>query len=429
MGRTLRSEQFDPREVGVVHIYRHCNGSHMLTGFDAATGIDYGHRRGWIRDRLEQCCSVFGIDVLAYAIMSNHYHLVVRTRPDIVRMWSDREVSTRWLRLHPGKRMDDFLGEPTEQQIATLAGNSERVEKLRYQLSNPSQFMAELSTPIARKANRESNCRGSLWASHFKAKKLLDETAILACAMYVDLNPVRAAVADMPELSEYTAAFDRILGLKGERITSAALPVPVVYARRNALFLPATFSGEMDLEFSEAAEASAAEQAGTRSAESLPGSEPVAVHPATELATEAAASPAAPTATDAPVARVIHSEFCSVLRDEFLARVQLNELTDLGPMPSSSPCRASDKGFVSMSPQEYLQLLDWVGRQSRSDKRGKIPDNLQPILERLGIDSDRFCRLVWEYERFFGASSRAGKPEAMQQDAQKHGHRWSRCYR
>ena len=51
------------------------------------------HRRQFIQDRLEFLAGVFGIDVLAFAVMSNHLHVVLRNRPDVVRSWSDDEVA------------------------------------------------------------------------------------------------------------------------------------------------------------------------------------------------------------------------------------------------------------------------------------------------------------------------------------------------
>ncbi|MFO0921559.1 MAG: hypothetical protein U0905_03620 [Pirellulales bacterium] len=60
--------------------------------------------------------------------------------------------------------------------------------------------MRAVSEPIARKANNEDKCTGR-WEGRFKAQKIVDEAGLLACAMYVDLNPVRAAMAKTPEAS------------------------------------------------------------------------------------------------------------------------------------------------------------------------------------------------------------------------------------
>jgi hypothetical protein len=61
MPRIPRAEQFDPSEVGIVHLIQRCVRRSFLTGFDGNSGKDYSHRREWIRSRMERLASVFGI--------------------------------------------------------------------------------------------------------------------------------------------------------------------------------------------------------------------------------------------------------------------------------------------------------------------------------------------------------------------------------
>src|SRR5208282_1820253 len=82
--------------VGVYHCIARCVRRAFLCGVDSYSGQDYEHRRDWIRERLEHLASIFAIDICAYAVMSNHLHLVSRTRPDLVPEWSAEEVAWRW---------------------------------------------------------------------------------------------------------------------------------------------------------------------------------------------------------------------------------------------------------------------------------------------------------------------------------------------
>ena len=162
------------------------------------------------------------------AILSNHLHIVARTRPDITREWSDQDVALRWLRIFPGQRMDEHLADPTTTAVDTLANNAERIKAIRLRLSDPSWFMKALCEPIARLANFQDNVTGHFWEGRFKAQAITDEAGLLACSMYVDLNPIRAAMASTPEESIHTSAYDRIKALAGNTIASAAVDLVAI---------------------------------------------------------------------------------------------------------------------------------------------------------------------------------------------------------
>ena len=213
MARLARGEYLDPQSIQITHIVSRCVRRAFLCGKDPFTGQCFEHRRQWIQDRLEFLASVFAVDCLTFAVMSNHFHLILRNRPDIVRGWSDEEVASRWLKLCPPRR-DGKPTKPTDSDIAMIVNNARRVAELRIRLSDISWWVRMTTEKIARQANREDECTGRFWEGRFKAQLLLDEASILACAMYVDLNPIRAAMAQSLESSDFTGAQARIRDLK-----------------------------------------------------------------------------------------------------------------------------------------------------------------------------------------------------------------------
>src|SRR5512136_3247953 len=99
-----RSQYVQEGQEGVYHCFCRCIRRAFLCGFDALTGRDYSHRKALVVARLRDLATIFAIEVCAYAILATHYHVILRTRPDLVARWSDEQVARRWLTLFPRRR-------------------------------------------------------------------------------------------------------------------------------------------------------------------------------------------------------------------------------------------------------------------------------------------------------------------------------------
>ncbi len=210
-------------EVGVYHCVSRCVRRAFLCGWDDYSGRDFEHRREWVRDRLEELSGLFAVEVFSYAVMSNHLHVVLRIRPDWADGWSDQDVAERWCRLFRGKAAIEEGRAYDEKKLAQLLKDPEKLALCRKRLSDLSWFMRCTNEWVARRANREDECTGRFWEGRFKCQRLMDEAAVLACMAYVDLNPVRARMADGLEDSEFTSVYDRIASRKArERLSKVA---------------------------------------------------------------------------------------------------------------------------------------------------------------------------------------------------------------
>ncbi|MBM7074736.1 transposase, partial [Shewanella sp. 202IG2-18] len=192
------------------HCVSRCVRRAFLCGVDSYSGISYEHRREWVETRLLELAEVFAIDICAYAVMSNHLHIVLRVDVDLIQSWSDADVLNQWHRLFNGSQLSlryvkgDKLNK-CEQKLL-----DKQVAEYRHRLTDISWFMRCLNEPIARMANKEDGCKGRFWEGRFKSQALLDEAAILACMAYVDLNPIRAKMVITPEQSDFTSIQRRI---------------------------------------------------------------------------------------------------------------------------------------------------------------------------------------------------------------------------
>lgn len=204
-----RSELVCVSETPFYHVVSRCVRRTFLCGKDYATGRCYEHRRGWIEERMRLLASVFAIEIAAYAVMSNHYHLVLKLCPVDVTQWCDDEVLARWCCLYKGPSLVQRYRRGDSLCAAELRRVDEYAEAYRQRLSSLSWFMKCLNEPIARQANKEDECTGHFWESRFKSQALETEEALLSCMAYVDLNPVRAGISDAPETSDHTSVKER----------------------------------------------------------------------------------------------------------------------------------------------------------------------------------------------------------------------------
>jgi REP element-mobilizing transposase RayT len=286
-------------ETPYYHCVSRCVRRAFLCGIDSLTGKSYEHRRQWIVDRIKQLADIFAIDCCAYSVMQNHYHVILHVDTERAKAWSEQEVIDRWERLFslPVIVQRYLAHEPISQAERDTV--SELLTKWRIRLHDISWFMRCINEPIARQANKEDGCSGRYWEGRYKSQALLDEKALAACMAYVDLNPVRAGMAETPEESEYTSIKDRIHELKTK-------PEP---------------AGDTNT--------------------------PSGLHP-----------------------------FAGYPRKD---------------IPRGLPFRLKD----------YLDLIDWSGRAILENKRGYIPENQPPILERLQIDPKHWLYVTQHFESRF----------------------------
>ena len=302
-----RREQVSLENTSYYHCISRCVRRAFLCGTDQLSGKSYEHRKDWVIERLRELDRVFTIDLCAYAVMSNHTHLVVRIDKQRADALEEEEVMQRWKRLFRLPQLVERYrkGECTTQ--VEIQAAQALIAQWRGRLTDLSWYMRSLNEYLARRANAEDGCTGRFWEGRFKTQALLDEAAVLTCMSYVDLNPIRAAIADTPEASDYTSIQQRIRQWHKTHVDD---------------------QNEMD----------------------------------------------------SPRPRL---------------------------MPLVKQHRDAHQHSIGFTLKDYIELVDWAGRQVREDKRGAIAPDTPPVLQRLGLDTDAFLRHMQgknkqHYPLFFG---------------------------
>jgi len=209
-----RKRQISLVDTKYYHCISRCVRRAFLCGEDRFTGKSYEYRRGWVEEKLLSLAKVFCIDVCAYTVMSNHTHLVLYVDDKKAKRLNDKAIIIRWHKLCKGTLLTQKYMQGEKLSKTERIFFNQTVEQYRERLASISWFMRLLNEDIARKANKEDGCTGRFWEGRFKSHALLDEAAIAACMAYVDLNPIKAKMANIPEESAHTSVQKRIESAK-----------------------------------------------------------------------------------------------------------------------------------------------------------------------------------------------------------------------
>lgn len=239
-----RSHIAPPNVACAYHCVQRCVRQAFLCGIDKDTGRSFEHRKSWVEARIALVAECFAVSIHAYAVMSNHLHLVIEIDPTAVMIWTDEEVAARWVRLFPPREDAEAA---FERKRELLLEQPTRLAIIRRRLGSLSWLMRCLVEPIARRANLEDGCKGRFWQGRYKCQALCDERALLAAMAYVDLNPIRAGIAEDLETSAHTSVVSRIAAVRQDATTLARPLAPIAGClRRDGSFSTADYLQILD---------------------------------------------------------------------------------------------------------------------------------------------------------------------------------------
>lgn len=368
-----RSRTIDPAASAVYHCISRCARRAFLLADPA--------RADWIVRRLGLLASAFAVDVLEYAVLSNHLHLVLRVRPELAWCWTDEEVVRRWSLLHATGG-----AEASPEKRLSTAPDEATVDLWRGRLADLGWFHKELKEPCARLWNREDGMEGcSYWQGRYAAKAALDDAALICQALYVLLNPVRAGVERAVGESELTSMGRRMRAIVAELRAGGHADVRAAFESRvdwgpwTPVFPcdPGSAAALADSEYARRV-ARGRHRASIRRATRREGETllQLAAHaPAEELVPLARGEGHAPRhrlrprAGGSPTVDVRESEACWLTATE-------NPFA-----PDRFGQRGAEPIVSGMTLGAVLRLADEEGRRARPDKRGRIATEEPPALE------------------------------------------------
>lgn len=229
---TPRGLLIDPNTPGYYHLTSRCVQRSWLFGRHRKR--DYSYRKKWLIERMAQLTPAFALEIHAFALMSNHFHLIVYVAPRAPVQWSDEDVVQRWFTICPPKDADGEIDRAQIEVLSeTLMDDPLELDSIRTKLGSVSVFMKLLKQPIARRANMEDGCTGHFFEQRFYSAALLDDEALVAAMAYVDLNANRAGIADSLVDSEDTSIAMRLKEELGSQTDSlppiwSGLPTPTI---------------------------------------------------------------------------------------------------------------------------------------------------------------------------------------------------------
>ena len=209
-----RTQLVSLEDTSFYHCTVRCVRRAYLCGDDHDSGRNFGHRKQWLVSRLRFLSYVYAIDLCAYAVMSNHYHVVMHVDQARAQAWSDEEVvESVGCSCITVPLVDRWLADRSAMGQAERDKATEMINEWRERLCSLSWFMRGVNETIARMANKEDACTGRFWEGRFKSQALLDEAALLTCMTYVDLNPIRAGMETTAEDSDFTSIQQRLFDI------------------------------------------------------------------------------------------------------------------------------------------------------------------------------------------------------------------------